>query len=760
MARLQIKFQGTETVVPIQDDKVTTVGRSGRCTIALPDPTVADVHFRIEHRSKGWRLKDDGSGIGTLVNDKPVFATTLNHGDVIRAGALVCVFLTEKPARAKPKPKPKPQPQADEFVPAVSGSAPAERERPARPPREERELPPAPRKNPTTLIAGVVLLLVGGILAMSMLKGQKGGGAADTLLKEANAAVAESRTNVDKAPGLLRMACEKFEKIEAEYPDSGAARTASRRLERARRDLSDLETIASEKKSLEGVTDRARIDAAYARVAKLRGGAHPAVLSRIEEFNAQIEEQSKSRANEAIATAEQEAAAFLADKKHGQALEVWRVLGAGHFSVRERARKGEKEVLAASAAAYKNVLATTERTEDLDARIALLEAQRESFVGTPQANALEIRISGLRARRLGASTPTIKKPKEEVLPAGPSKGTAEPEKVDPNAPYSDPEEIAALVKEMRYGAAAARLYRASRHKLAGVRVEELTRLAKLLSDLAAAVQSKPADFTNIRVKNGVRRDAAGATNEAFLASEDGATKAYPWAGFPTKSFETLIRKAGFGRPPRLEVALLYAELGLKKDADRVFLSYFKSGQDVGFFNQAFARYRGIDQPAEGFVLFRNAVVTPQEQKAAELADQIAALVRESRSSDPKKRERAWGKLEELGDPGIEALVTSLREFRKGLVDWCLSPQGFDRFVRTTVRYDNHVFHLNPKPRFPLRFPRWEGSLPRRVPDAAGRRGPLSRGRMPPSRPPRHGRALVSLTRGFGGRGRVASGCVG
>jgi pSer/pThr/pTyr-binding forkhead associated (FHA) protein len=95
MARLKIRFQGTETIVPIQGAK-TTVGRSGRCTIALPDPTVADVHFRIEEKSRGWRLKDDGSGIGTLVNDKPVFATTLEHGDVIRAGALVCVFLTEK----------------------------------------------------------------------------------------------------------------------------------------------------------------------------------------------------------------------------------------------------------------------------------------------------------------------------------------------------------------------------------------------------------------------------------------------------------------------------------------------------------------------------------------------------------------------------------------------------------------------------------------------------------------------------------------
>ena len=62
-----------------------------------------------------------------------------------------------------------------------------------------------------------------------------------------------------------------------------------------------MQSIAAEAKAIEGVTDSARIDAAYARVAKLESGAHPAVQKRLEELKAQLDAQSKQRANEAIA---------------------------------------------------------------------------------------------------------------------------------------------------------------------------------------------------------------------------------------------------------------------------------------------------------------------------------------------------------------------------------------------------------------------------------------------------------------------------
>ena len=55
MARLRIEFRGAETVVPLTEDE-TTVGRSNACTIRLPDPDLAPVHFRITQKSKGFRL--------------------------------------------------------------------------------------------------------------------------------------------------------------------------------------------------------------------------------------------------------------------------------------------------------------------------------------------------------------------------------------------------------------------------------------------------------------------------------------------------------------------------------------------------------------------------------------------------------------------------------------------------------------------------------------------------------------------------------
>ena len=101
MARLRIHFAGTQTVVSLKGAE-TTVGRSNRCTIRLPDKQLAPIHFRIQEKSRGYRLKDDGSGLGTKVNGKNVYATTLRHGDEISAGGLRCVFLSERDVPVAP----------------------------------------------------------------------------------------------------------------------------------------------------------------------------------------------------------------------------------------------------------------------------------------------------------------------------------------------------------------------------------------------------------------------------------------------------------------------------------------------------------------------------------------------------------------------------------------------------------------------------------------------------------------------------------
>ena len=45
MARLKIEFRGAETLVSLARGE-TTVGRSNTCTIHLPDPQLAPIHFR------------------------------------------------------------------------------------------------------------------------------------------------------------------------------------------------------------------------------------------------------------------------------------------------------------------------------------------------------------------------------------------------------------------------------------------------------------------------------------------------------------------------------------------------------------------------------------------------------------------------------------------------------------------------------------------------------------------------------------------
>ena len=53
---------------------------------------VASEHFRLQPWEGGHFLEDAGSGLGTLVNGKPVGWVPLQHGDVITAGELTMIY--------------------------------------------------------------------------------------------------------------------------------------------------------------------------------------------------------------------------------------------------------------------------------------------------------------------------------------------------------------------------------------------------------------------------------------------------------------------------------------------------------------------------------------------------------------------------------------------------------------------------------------------------------------------------------------------
>lgn len=69
----------------------TTIGRSNDRTITVDDNRVSRSHARIEHRSGGWWIIDEGSANGTRIAGKPIGegkAHPLRPGDVIGVGPL------------------------------------------------------------------------------------------------------------------------------------------------------------------------------------------------------------------------------------------------------------------------------------------------------------------------------------------------------------------------------------------------------------------------------------------------------------------------------------------------------------------------------------------------------------------------------------------------------------------------------------------------------------------------------------------------
>ncbi len=650
MSRLQIDFQGTSTIIRIKGKK-TTVGRSGRCTISLPDATLAETHFRIEERTRGYRLKDDGSGSGTLVNGKPVYATTLHHGDVIEAGGLRCTFLDEN--------APAPPPQRAPAEPVVY-EAPVEEVR-----GRVRE-PVAPK-----VIWGVGLGLVLLLGALFLLNRGSAEEAANLLVRQANKKIHQSSLEPDEALVHLREARDLLERVLSEYDSTNSAATSSLILTKVRRALDDLQAVAAEEKGLAGVTDPGLIDAAYARLARMRKGAHAVVIRRIDHLKSTLERQLSGRTDAAIGRAEQDVATLLTAKHYGEALRVWQTLRTDDYAFRERASRGVREVGRAAAGAYRGLLDALGRTKGLDAQIALLEAQRQVFSGTMHADELEVRIAGLRARRTGVTplptTPTGNKPTPVEPPAVVEKG-----------PYVDPPVVAGLVKERRFGAAAAKLHRLSRHPLAPVRVEELTRLANLMSELVALISANPDSFTRIRVRTGAYRDLAGADADGIKAKQDGATVDFAWPALPANACPRMLRLAGLTDPPRLATALLFDDVGLAKEADKAYVAFFKSGQDVAFLTRALARRRGIDPPKEGFVLFRNRLATRSERDRVLLDERIVKLGRNAHSTDDRRRKAALEELESLGEPALETYAKALRDRRALLAGELRGHRAFSR----------------------------------------------------------------------------------
>lgn len=648
MATLRIEFQGVETAVPLQGETIT-VGRSNRCTIVLPDPRLAPLHFYLDRKEGGFRLRDEGSGTGTLVNGRAVFATALRHGDVIEAGGLRCTFHEEAPGEPPPAPPP--------------------------------EEAPRPRSASGVRTGRIALLAGGGVFAALLLifllragsdeKAQEIWGRANVALRAATDRPQEAEKSLEEARRLL-------EEISHEHGRSPIAATAALALADVRRALDDLAFVGSIEGQIDAAPDRAAVESLLQRLLSRRRGAHPAVLVRIASAEERCRRRRSDQVEAALAGAKAVAEPLLAARRYGDVLRAWRELPADDFEVVSRARREEAAVEEAAAADYRSLLALADRA-DLDARIDMLEASRATFAGTAHAEDLEVRISAARARRLAGAVVTVEQPRpptEEPRKPEPTR-PEEPAEPEPIPPYADPPEVAALVQERRFAQAASLLQQTGRHPRAPLRVEELTLIAGALADVVAVVGQRPQDFTAIPLPKGVGTgDLAGADAAEIRVKSAGGETRYPWAALPPKAFPRLFRLAGLWKPARLGVALFLDEIGLPEEAEEQYVAFFGAGQDLERLHRLLARRRGIDPPPGGFELFRDKLVTPAERERVLLEEKIRKLAQQAVSTDDRTRREAWTQLEQIGDPARLPLLDALRRRRTTVTEELRGSKAF------------------------------------------------------------------------------------
>ncbi|MGQ0612532.1 MAG: CAP domain-containing protein [Planctomycetaceae bacterium] len=622
MAKLRIEYQGAATEVHLGAAS-TTLGRSNRCTIALPAPGLADVQFRLEAKGGGFRLKDDGGAESTRVNGKAVFATALRHGDIIEVAGLRCVFLDEAPL-------------AEEPVPASAAA-------------------PAPPAQPRT---GAVLGIAGGAVAVLavfffLLKGSPPGRDAAFLMREAQALLRAAEAEPVSAEPRLRDACALLEELVSDHARSTSAGLANLKLEAARRTLTDLAQVRAEETLVLAADEEREVDETYRRLAALRSRGDPIVSARAAELESALEASWLRKRQEACAEAEGAAAVALQGRRFAEAASVWSALRALGYAFADRAAAGEKEVEEAARKEYRMLLDAAEQAGEIDARLATLEGGRAMFQGTRHAEDLEVRISSLRARRTGPPV-VVLEPKKDPVPS-----TREAETPPPDLPYDDSDEVLALVKARKYGAAAALVQQIQDRSGALVRAEELALLAGVWADVVAAVQARPGDFTEILIRPGVRRDAAGADQEFLRIQVPGGETPYAWETIPAEAFPRLFRIAGLLKPPRLGCALFFDEEKLLDEAQARYVEFFRAGSELTQLHRLLARRRGVPVPEGGFVLHKDQLVTPEEREALLLQESIDKLARDAATVEPKRRAAALDELEKLGAPARAALVAAL-----------------------------------------------------------------------------------------------------
>jgi len=100
VARLVVLENGARRVLDLPPVDPLTIGRSTRNSLTLHDLRASRLHCRVEKAPEGWRIVDEGSQNGTLVNGSLITARTLRPGDLIEIGQTRMVFEEDGQAAA------------------------------------------------------------------------------------------------------------------------------------------------------------------------------------------------------------------------------------------------------------------------------------------------------------------------------------------------------------------------------------------------------------------------------------------------------------------------------------------------------------------------------------------------------------------------------------------------------------------------------------------------------------------------------------
>ena len=114
--------------IAVREGRVVTIGRApDRADFAVShDNFMSGVHFAVECRREGSRLKDRQSSNGTFLNGKRVTESDLANGDEIRSGRTVFkVRIVAEESQPTPEAPPVPRPKAiSSMEPPVSAAPP------------------------------------------------------------------------------------------------------------------------------------------------------------------------------------------------------------------------------------------------------------------------------------------------------------------------------------------------------------------------------------------------------------------------------------------------------------------------------------------------------------------------------------------------------------------------------------------------------------------------------------------------------------